>query len=458
MFFKHQQDIINRKPAKTGLWWATGTGKSKTALFLAYNWKLPQCLIICPKSLKENWRREIIKANLPIDYFVIMTKEDFKKNWDNLPRFPGLIVDEAHYFFNETSAMSKSLFCDNKKEKTIGYIRKHNPSYMYFLTATPHNGKSHLQAFTTAKMLGMNYNRKIFMECFYYLETQGTRRFWKPRLDKKTMDEIQEIIRNNGEVMALQDCFDVPETIFQVEFFELTSEQKAKIKEIKITEPVNIAKWTKIMQVCGGSLKGDEVYKIPDEYFACEKLNRLLDIVDEHKKIAVVCHFNAEIDMIAKKLSDAEKNVFIIRGEVKDRQGVVDRINEASECVVLIQASCSEGYGLPNIPIMVFYSYSFSLKDYIQMLGRIQRGDHLQKCVYISLVVQDCVDNDVYDTMMKKEVFQTSLYKTNELIDEETALQNKLEIARKNNNEIMILKIEQEIFEFHERKRGKNNE
>ncbi len=72
--------------------------------------------------------------------------------------------------------------------------------------------------------------------------------------------------------------------------------------------------------------------------------------------------------------------------------------------------SCSEGYELPTFPLMVFYSYDFSLKNYIQMLGRIQRINAIKKNVYLSLVVKDSIDSDVFTSLKKKEDFDIAIY------------------------------------------------
>jgi superfamily II DNA or RNA helicase len=132
-------------------------------------------------------------------------------------------------------------------------------------------------------------------------------------------------------------------------------------------------------------------------------------LISEHKKIVIICRYNAEIDYIKSKVDT--KHVYIIRGDVKNRAEVVKQAESDDDCVVLINAACSEGYGLPSFPIMVFYSYDFSLKNYIQMLGRIQRAGHIKKNVYISLVVSKTVDEDIWDTVANKKMdFQCEIY------------------------------------------------
>lgn len=218
--------------------------------------------------------------------------------------------------------------------------------------------------------------------------------------------EIRRLVSVLGSTVALEDCFDVPEQIFQVEQFELTREQETAIKEA--WDPLPIVRYGRTAQICGGSLKSDGYSK--DQYFKSEKLNRVLDLIAEHKKIIVVCHYNNEIEMIKNKIQD-EKKVYVIRGDVKDRHSVVKEADVSDNCLVLIQAACSEGYELPSFPIMVFYSYNPSLKDYVQIIGRIQRAGKIKKNVYLSLIIKDSIDADIYDCVVNKKMdFQLEIY------------------------------------------------
>jgi superfamily II DNA/RNA helicase len=129
--------------------------------------------------------------------------------------------------------------------------------------------------------------------------------------------------------------------------------------------------------------------------------------------MAVVCRYNAEIEMIALKFREKYPGIeiFKITGQIEDRHPVVDKINKSKSGIVLINGACSEGYGLPFIPLMVFYSYDFGLKNYIQMLGRIQRANNIKKNVYISLVVKGTVDERIYKTVaIEKKDFDTHIY------------------------------------------------
>ena len=398
--YKHQQEILDLNPKYHLLAWGTGSGKSLAALRLAkQNGSGP--LIICPKSLQEQWW-ELIRAEGMLA--MVWSKETFKKKikQEHVCKYLGIIVDEAHYFFGQKSQMYKDL---------IAYIDYARPKYVYLLTATPYLSSS-WNIFCAGKLLGKawkwwDWNKKFFSQI-----KMGRRTI---PIQKKTVDgmpiekHMANIVNSIGNTVSLEDCFDVPYQIFEKELFDLTKEQSKAIDALDDFLP--IVRFTKIHQICGGSLKGDGYTE--DRFFKSEKLDRLIELIKDNNKMAVVCRYNNEIKYIKERIEEChhDKQVFVINGAVSNRHEVVQEIEKRDNCVALIQAACSEGYGLPSIPLMIFYSYDFSLKNYIQMLGRIQRAGHIKKNVYISLLVKDSIDYSIWDTVVNKKMdFQVEIY------------------------------------------------
>jgi superfamily II DNA or RNA helicase len=375
--------------------WGTGSGKTRTAIELAkINSKL--ALVVCPKSMVETWSKEI--KTWDGKNIGVISKENFKKLHNKLPKVDCLIIDEAHYFSNYKSQLTKSLY---------EYLKKYNPPYVYLLTATPYLSTP-FNIYSLAKILGHHWNWYDFKTHFFYDVKMGRRLI--PVIRKNIESDISKLVNKLGSTVKLEDCFDVPEQIFQQEYFELTAEQRQAID--MLDEVVPIVRWTKIHQILGGTMKGDQ-FSSAREY-DCEKMKRLIELVGEHKYLAVICRYNAEINYLYEKIKEQykEKPIFKITGDTSGtRQKIVEEINRLDDAVVLINAACSEGYGLPNIPLMVFYSYDFSLKNYIQIIGRIQRANNIKKNVYLSLIVKDSIDEDIYKkVVIEKQDFQIAIY------------------------------------------------
>lgn len=357
---------------------------------MANNKEIKSILVLCPKSLRENWIRECRKwlKDGEIDNVEIYSKEQFKKYINDISKKDAIIIDEVHYW----GSLKSQLF-----KKTKWYLDNYNIKYRYFLTATSYLS-SPWNIYTLAKMLGRDWNYINFRNHFFYQMRIGGRMIYQPR--KGIEKEIATLVARLGNTVKMSDCVDVPDTVFLTEYFEITKEQEQAFDELNDFLPLQ--RYTAEHQILGGVYKNKE--------YKSEKLSRLLDIVKEYKKLAIVCRYTAELDLLHRIISKMGKNVHIISGQVKDRQAAVDKVNSSDEVVVLINAMCSEGYGIPNISTMIFYSYDFSLKNYIQMIGRIQRIDNIQKCVYISLLTKDEVDEAVYECIQRKEDFDAEIY------------------------------------------------
>lgn len=390
LLYKHQQRILDKNPKKYLIAHSTGTGKTITSLSLADLNKV-EALIIVPKALKENWRRAISSFE---QEHCIISKEEFRRDWQILPKYNALIIDEFHFFAGEKSQMSKNL----RK-----YTKKHNPTYIWGLTATPYCSSA-MNIFTLANHLGYNLNYWSFYNEFFYQVRMGPRMvpMQKTGIESKLADIVQKI----GNTCTLEECADVPDQQFETVYLELTPSQKKGIKDI--SESVAITRWTKSHQVEQGMKIGDEYTE--DEYFDSLKNDYIASFSDENPKFAVICRYTNQIEMLRQILEKKGKKVVVISGQVKDRDQAVQDIETSPECVAIIQADCAVGFEIPSVPIMIFASLSFSFVNYQQSLGRILRINKLKKNLYQHLVIKGGVDEAVYDCIMKKQDFSFAIY------------------------------------------------
>lgn len=389
--YDHQKKLVQKNPRRHLLAHSTGTGKTITALSLA-NHNHVDALIIVPKALKENWQRALL--NFDGHQHMVISKEEFRKTWDDLPFFDAIIPDEFHFFANEKSQMSKAF----RK-----YVKKHNPKYIWGLTATPYCSSA-MNIYTLANHLGHNLNYWSFFNKFFYQVRMGTRMV--PVQRKDIQGELAELVKSIGSTVTLEECADVPDQVFETVYLELTKAQESAIKQIDDSQA--ITRWTRKHTIENGIKIGDE-YTM-NQYFDCLKNDYIVSFAEENKKFAVFCRYNLQIEMLKNLLEKAGKKVFVINGEVKNRDEVVQQIESSPECIAIIQASCSVGFEIPSVPIVIFASLSFSFIDYKQALGRVLRINRLKKNVYIHLIIKGGVDEDVYKCIMNKQDFSIAIY------------------------------------------------
>lgn len=388
--YNHQKRIVDLNPSKYLIAHGTGTGKTFTSLSLAHK-NAETALIIVPKALKENWARAIVSFNAD---HKIVSKEEFRRDWDILPRYNAIILDEFHFFANLKSQLSKSL---NK------YKKKHSPKYIWGLTATPYCSSA-MNIFALAKHLGHDWNYWSFFNKFYFNIRMGMRMVPKQR--EGIEKELALLVKSIGDTCTIEECADVPEQTFETIYFDLTPSQERGIKAIDDT--MAITRWTRTHTIENGLKIGDDY--IPNEFFDALKNDYIVSFSEENPKMAVFCRYNLQIENLKDILEKAGKKVFVINGEVKNRDEVVQEIEKTPECIALIQASCSVGFEIPSVPVVIFASLSFSYVDYAQALGRVLRINKLAKKVYIHLVTKGGVDESVYKCIMKKQDFSFTIY------------------------------------------------
>lgn len=394
--YKHQKDILADNPAKHLLSWDTGVGKTLTAILWGNQFKT--VLVICPKHLVKQWGRAITENGKKGTTYTVISKEQFRIKWDTVPKCDAIIGDEAHYFAGMKSTVSKNL---------IKYIKKHSVLFIWLLTATPYMSTP-WNIYRLAQILGFKWNYWEFQNRFFYMVRMGARMI--PQVKSGIEDEIAELVQKIGSTVDIYSAFDVPEqTFLEPEFFALTKEQEKHIKLLKGEEVNPAVRYNYIHQVENGALKARDDFS-KNEFFEADKHKRIEELVDEHKKIAIIAKYTLQLHLLRDMLQKKGKTVYLINGEEKDKDAIALKADSSEECVVLINAACSEGYELPSIGFIVFASFSFSYKDYKQIIGRFLRGNKLKKNTYLPLVNEGTVDHASFLSVLKKEDFDVAIY------------------------------------------------
>jgi hypothetical protein len=391
----HQVKIFNENPTKTGLWLEMRCGKSPLAIRLAAK-NCDSCLLIVPKPLIEQWN-EYIKTwdDVGIKWFVI-GKEQFRINYKKVPHVQGIIIDEVHRMGgNYKSKFFKAL---------ESYQKNHGVNKIWLLSGTPFSNNC-WSVYSLGLILGKKWDWWNWRNKFFYMVRMGVRMV--PVQKTGIEQEMAIIIKNLGYTLKLSDIVDVPEDEFINEYFDLNQEQKNLIKQT--FDPLPIVRYTFQHQIESGCLKSDGVRK--DTIIGCQKTDRVMELIEENNKIAIVCRYNLQIENYRQALTDYK--VFIINGATKNRNEVIKEIEKVDRCVVLIQANCSDGYSLKSINTIVFASMSFSFVDYSQICFRLKDLDKKVGNTYIHLLTRDkdSVDKGIYECVKRKESFNVEIFK-----------------------------------------------
>jgi len=415
--YSHQQKIIDEDPKKCGLFLGTGSGKTLTALSLS------DCrvLVITPKTIKEDltWERnyeKILKENLDkntVSSITVMSKEEFRRDWQSLPRFDTVIIDEAH----TVCGISPVFKWVNKKpvpktsqlfDACYQFIQKTNPERLYLLTATP--VRNPLAVFALMVLLGKSTLDKFesFRRMFYVPVNMNHREVYIAKKDEDSQQKLGKLVQSMGYTGRLSDFADVPEQTHRVINVPLTKEQQAKLKELPIEFPDPLVLVGKKHQVEQGVLKGNEFED--SLLFPSNKFEVIIDLCNEFDKVLIFCKYTEQIDYLAEVLSDNGIRSLKLDGRTLNREQTL-RDAEMSPFfnVVIAQASVSAGYELPSFRCTIYASQSYSYVDYAQSLGRTLRINNLQKNLYVYLLSGD-IDRAVYKALENKGDFNEAIY------------------------------------------------
>jgi len=423
--YDHQKKIVSDDFKWFGNWQGTGSAKTRSCLELAEG----SVLVICPKQQKldRTWEINAEKFDIILN-MKVMSKEEFRRDWDSILEYDTVIVDEAHDFFGVYPQTVQRKLVKYPKtsqmfESLRSYLQKHPPKRFYLATATPVSKPFNL--FAIAKLFGVNWDYFKFRDK-YYIEIQ--RGVWIPRKTKALQERLSRLTKRFGYTGSLQDFFDVPEQTHKTIYVPLTKEQMVALNTLEMEEADPLIKRGRMRTIENGVLYKNEVVQVAGknhkilkiaELFKNNKIETILQYAEEFPKLLIFANYTAQIESIAKELRTKGYKVFELTGKSKDRGNIISTAESSERAIVVAQASVSSGYELPSFPCCIFASKHTRFLNYEQGLGRILRSNKLKKNLYIHLVVKGGSDEKCHQTILEGKDFQEKIQAQDELLTDE---------------------------------------
>ncbi len=414
--YEHQKGFVADNKKKVGLFWGTGVSKTRAIEEIAES----PVLVICPKQQREDktWENEALKFDIILNMTVI-SKEDLRRDWDILPKFKTVIVDECHTVLGVTADTRQRNKVQIPKtsqifEALLNYLIKNPPERFYLCSATPITKPMNLWAI--AKLMGVHWDFFKFRQKYYAEVAMGRRRIWVAKKDAETKDNMARLLKHFGYVGSLNDFFDVPEQTHKTVEIELSSEQEEALAQLAGQEADHLVHKAKARTIENGLLYGQKVEtKGKKDYmvkhttlFKNHKIDYILERAIEFPKLLIFANYTAQINEIARVLREEGYTVSTLTGKTKDRT-FIKKVDEADEPhIIVAQCAVSAGYNLPSFPCVIFASKNYQYVHYEQGIGRVQRSNHLKKNLYIHLVVEGA-DHDCHKTILSGADFQERL-------------------------------------------------
>lgn len=414
--YEHQKKIISEDKKKCGLFLGTGGAKTRTALEMSEG----GVLVISPKQQRDDktWENNAEKFEIILNMKVV-SKEDIRRDWDILPAFDTVIIDECHTVLGVTADTRQRNKIQIPKasqifEAVMSYLLKNPPKRLYLCSATPVGKPMNLWAI--AKLLGVHWDFFAFRQKYYVEVRMGQRRVWMAKKDDETKNEMARLVKHFGYVGSLNDFFDVPEQTHKTVEIELSDEQERALKKLSTEEADPLVRRARARTIENGLLYGRKVESkgridtmtSQTTLYKSYKVDYIIERAEEFPKLLIFANYTAQINEISLKLRQNGYKVTTLTGKTKDRT-FIKKVDESPEPhIIVAQCAISAGYQLPSFPCVIFASKSWQFVHYEQGIGRVLRSDHLKKNLYIHLVVKG-TDSDCHESILSGADFQERL-------------------------------------------------
>ncbi len=426
--FAFQQDAVNLIKDKEyfAIFHEQGLGKTKIAIDLIFDWlqesKVDSVLIVCKKSLLNNWINELdFHGNLPPvilsndkednlykfnspGFIYLCNYELIRSSLDNFEAFfknrrMGIILDESTIIKNPRAKISQALHhlapLSCKRLIMTGTPVANRPydywSQIYFLDFGERLG-TNFDDFKEDYDLGNDLNDNFSSQLIFKNALKGLR-------EKLSDCFIRETKKTAGIELPGKRFIETPvimdgrqEILYQDMQVELSAEILKDGKLVEENVEVILKRLLRLNQVSSNPGIIDESYSLIPP-----KLKETIKIIDkaqkENSKVIVWTNFIKNVDFITQNIGS---NAVGIHGEksLEERNNLINNFQKKENINVLVATPgvAKEGLTLTEANYAVFFDRDFSLDSYLQAQDRIHRMTQNKTCYIYKLLTTNSID------------------------------------------------------------------
>ena len=407
-----------------------GLGKTIQAIgMINSDETIKTALVICPKSLKLNWKRELEKwlvhplsigvanGTYPQTDIVIMNYEALKKHQAEINHeWDIVIVDEAHYIKNQKAQRSQLV-------KAVQARRKVR------LTGTPIVNRP-AELYNIIEDLGGSWGT-FFQFAKRYCNAQDNGWGWDFS-GSSNLDELQRRLRETIMVRRLKaDVLkELPRKIRQIVEVEAeTSAQKTPVKAEGLYEQASENRLTELRAAVELSkAESDATYQAAVERLseasrvdftemsrlrhetAIAKVPAVVDhlknaLEDNDNKIIIAAHHHDVIDTLMNELSEYQPVKLTGETNEQDRQNAVDTFQNKQACRVFIGSITAAGVviTLTASSHLIFAELDWVPGNITQMEDRAHRIGQTETVLVQHIVLSESLDARMARMLVEKQ-------------------------------------------------------
>jgi SWI/SNF-related matrix-associated actin-dependent regulator 1 of chromatin subfamily A len=421
--FEHQKEAIIKllENDKFILADDMGLGKTSSAIIASIEAKPSKTLIICPASLKQNWKREIENYSnkeiyicegkkyedsadfVIINYDIIKNFHSLKTKEESLiqkSKFDLVIIDECHYIKSPQASRTKLI---NDICKDINKI--------WLLTGTPLTSRP-IDYFNLLSLVdspvSKNWMAYVKRYCAGYQFSVGMNKVWNVS-GASNLDELRERTSPLLLRRLKENVLDLPEKIITPIYLRLKSKEYEDVMGEYFEWVKNNPKESKSL-----SVQFSKLMKVR-QIIADEKIKSTIEFIEntleQEKKIIVFSNFTNSLNKIYEHFN---KIAVKLDGSstAKQRQESVDEFQTNDKIKVFVGNIKAAGVGitLTSANVVIFNDLSFVPADHSQAEDRAYRIGQKNSVSVLYPIFENTIEGIIYDMLdRKKKIISTVL-------------------------------------------------
>ena len=383
-----------------------GLGKSLVSVISSLETGVKKILIICPSSLKLNWKREFEfytdrpiyiaeGKNFSLEHDIVIVNYDILKNFYDLndkenslitkAGFELVIIDEAHFLQNPQA----------NRTKIVNSFAK-NVKYLWLLTGTPMTSRP-MNYFNLLSLIespvAANWMAYAIRYCEGYQFSVGKKKIWNTS-GASNLDELRERTSKQFLRRLKEDVLDLPEKIITPVYLELKSKEYEEL----------------VGEYYDWYNKSEESKSLTIQFTKLMKVRQVIaielaeNIIVQEKKVIIFTNFTNTLQQIYQHFG--KKAVFIDGScSTVQRQYAVDQFQENDNVVVFVGNLKAAGAGitLTAAEACIMNDLSFVPSDHQQAEDRAYRYGQ-KNCVSIYYpLFHNTIEGVIYDMLINKK-------------------------------------------------------
>lgn len=399
--------------------------------------EIHNCLIVCPASLKYNWRDEVEKFTKEKALVIghkAKSKEEREKQWIAEGYFFKIVNYElvARDLYHEPKKVDNRISCADSVLKSydmciwdeIHYLKHHTSTrtmacrefktkYRVGLTGTPIDGKlEEIHSIFQILKPGLFVSKKKFLERYaefdWFGAIKGYHRVQEVR-DKIAPYYIRRLKEN-----VLKD---LPPKLFTDMHVELSDKNMKDYKKLvkgksEITSEASAAE---LLIRARQFLDFPEIvglHNTSDKYAVFKELIDEL-VKENNQKVVVFSQYTSTIKYLVKNLTaEGYENIQVIDGSVEseERQNICKRFNNEEKYRILIGSDAmSTGLNLQGGHAVIHYTDNFSPAIMQQRNDRCHRANTTHSVTIYRFITDGTIEEHVRDILATKMTINNAL-------------------------------------------------